>query len=183
MQKFLSAAAGTILFVTLAGTYSHAQTATVQPLSNNYCKALAPAGWSVGASKGANYTVVSPDHGMIAAYGNAAISRAQVAGFHGPQYRRPALFAQYLAEVTAGEPIGVTGSRSEGGGTSIDFQSATKHGTVTFISAANPTDPGGYTISLRIAIVQEMDDMPVAGMVAESIDCGAAMKPIQISAR
>jgi hypothetical protein len=183
MKIFASAAAGTLLFVTLAGNYANAQSASVQPLSNKFCKALTPEGWSMGASKGASYTVVSPEQGMIAAYGTAAITRAQVAGYSGPQYRRPALFAQYLAEVTAGEPISVTGSRNEGGFTAIDFHGPSKRGTVTFSSGANPSDPGGYTISLRIAIAEELDDMPVAGAVAESIDCGATAKAFQVSVR
>jgi hypothetical protein len=182
MQKLLTAAASVLLFVNLAGNSANAQTASVQPISNNLCKALAPAGWSVGASRGVNYTVVSPDHGMTAAYGTAAFTRKQVEGYQGPQYRRPALFAQYLAEVTAGEPIAVTASHVDGNATTIDFQSASKHGTVTFTSAANPSDPGGYAIALRIAIAGEMDDMPIAGAVAESIDCGTA-KPFQVSAR
>ncbi len=182
MQKLLTAAASVLLFVNLAGNSANAQSVSVQPISNNLCKALAPAGWSVGATRGVNYTVISPDHGMTAAYGTAVMTRAQVQGFQGPQYRRPALLAQYLAEVTTGEPIAVTASHVDGTATTIDFQSASKHGTVTFTAAANPSDPGGYSIALRIAIAGEMDDMPIAGAVAESIDCGAA-KPFQVSAR
>src|SRR5262249_29380403 len=119
----LAAAAGLSLSLVTAG-YSAAQPVTpagsaaelvaVQPLHNNFCRALAPAGWTVSDqdARGATYSVASAGKEMIASYGVIGISSAQAAGYYGPQFRRPALFAQYLAQVVSGEAVVATSSRT-----------------------------------------------------------------------
>jgi hypothetical protein len=150
----------------------------ITPLRNNFCRALAPAGWSVidQDNRGATYSVASPDKGMIAAYGVSGISKAQMQGYYGPQYRRPALFAQYLAETLTGEPIGVTGSHAFNDMVAIDFESNSKHGFVIYRAFQLPSNPGGYVIAARIAIGANNADVPVAGAVAASIDCNTTFK-------
>src|SRR6185295_7844359 len=147
------------------------EAAAVQPLDNSFCRALAPAGWTVihEDDRGAAYSVASPDGSMIASYGIVGINSSQEAGYEGPQYRRPALFAQYLAETVAGEPIGVTGSYPFFDMLGIDFESDTKRGFVMYRTF--PLPDGGYVIAARVAIGESMDDIPVAGAVAASIDC------------
>jgi hypothetical protein len=188
MQKLVWTAAAALSLVFLTTEFSSAQPnaarglsadpVAIQPLRNNFCRALAPAGWHVidQDDRGATYSVASPDRGMVATYGIVGISSAQVAGYYGPQFRRPALFAQYLAETVAGEGIGVTGSRTFGGMTVIDFQSGSKQGFVIFRAFPLPSDPGGYIISVRIAVGPDSDDVPVAGAVAASIDCNTTFK-------
>src|SRR5947208_11970664 len=99
---FLTAHASAVVPVTSLGASE--DSGAVKPLDNAFCRALAPQGWSVidEDDRGATYTVASPDRSMVATYGIAGISSAQVAGYDGPQYRRPALFAQFLAETVAG---------------------------------------------------------------------------------
>src|SRR6266446_3932851 len=124
--------ASSLLFLTSPGfgagsspdTKVSEEAAGVQPLGNNFCRALAPAGWTVirEDDRGAAYSVASPDGSMVATYGVVGINSSQEAGYDGPQYRRPALFAQFLAETVAGEPIGVTGSYPFFDMLGIDFE-------------------------------------------------------------
>jgi hypothetical protein len=188
MSKFaLTAAAALALAMTATGI-SAAQPAAphglpadpvaVQPVRNNFCRALTPAGWQVidQDDRGATYSVASPNRGMIASYGIVGISSAQAQGYYGPQYRRPALFAQYLAQVVSGEAVMATGSRDFNGMMAIDFEGSGKYGFVLYQAFSNPADPGGYIISVRIAVSSGTDDVPVAGAVAASIDCNTTFK-------
>jgi len=181
-----AAASGLLLFTTQgwsAGTAAPSgpvseDPVAIAPLGNNFCHALAPAGWRVvdQDERGATYSVASPDRGMVAAYDVTGISKAQAEGYYGPQYRRPALFAQYLAEILTGEPIGVTGSRSFNDMVAIDFESNSKHGFVIYRAFQLPANPGGYVIAARIAISASSAEVPVAGAVAASIDCTTTFK-------
>ena len=189
MQKELLAAttAVSIFFVTTAvlsaGTSvpeaTGSEPVAVEPLHNAFCRALAPDGWSVidQDDHGATYSVASRDRGMIAAYGIVGISGAQAAGYYGPQFRRPAAFAQYLAETVAGEPIGVIAGHPSGDVTAIEFKGNTKQGVVLFRTYARPDDPKGYIVSTRIAIGSSEKELTTARAVAASIDCNTTYKP------
>lgn len=175
----IATVASSLLFLTSAGfgagsssdTNNSGVSVAVQPLENGFCRAQAPAGWTIikEDDRGAIYSVASPDRGMIATYGVIGVNGNQEAGYQGPQYRRPALFAQYLAETAAGEPIGVTGSYPFFDMQGIDFESDTKRGFVMYRTF--PLPDGGYVIAARVAIGESMDDIPVVGAVAASIDC------------
>ena len=185
-RKILFAAAAPLLLLTAQswgagpspGSVVSDDPVAVQPLRNSFCRVLAPAGWTVvdQDDRGATYSVASPDRGKVATYGIAAISSFQAAGYYGPQYRRPAIFAQYLAETVAGQPIGITGSHPFDDMMAIDFQGGTKRGFVIYRVFPLQNDPGGYIVAARIAIGASTEDVAVAGAVAASIDCNTTFK-------
>src|SRR5882672_9485520 len=106
----------------------------LQRMQNRFCRALAPAGWSVvdQDDRGATFSLASPSRNMVAAYGMVAINRGQVAGSYGPQYRTPAQFAQFVASTIMAKTVTVTGMRSFNGMQVMNFAGGSGRGFAMF---------------------------------------------------
>jgi len=151
----------------------------LQKMQNQFCRALAPAGWSIvdQDDRGATFSLASPNRNIIAAYGIVAINSGQVAGLYGAQYRTPALFAQSLASTIMGKSVMVTGTRSFNGMDVMNFAAGSGRGFALYRVFPLPSDSGGYVISVRIAVGSGVADVSTAGAVAASIDCKTEFKP------
>jgi len=151
----------------------------LQPVRNQFCRALTPAGWTVidQDDRGTTFSVASPDRSAIATYGIVGVNRGQVAGAYGPQYRTPALLAQFLAaSVVGAKTVTVTGMRAFNGMQVMNFAGGNKRGVAIYRIYPLPSDPGGYVISVRIATGASAGEVSTGGAVAASIDCKTAFK-------
>ncbi|HEX3486888.1 MAG TPA: PDZ domain-containing protein [Micropepsaceae bacterium] len=150
----------------------------LMPLRNQFCQALAPAGWTIvdQDDRGATFSVGSPDRSMVASYGVVAVNGGQVAGFYGPQYRNPASFVQFLASTVAAQPIQVTGAEPYNGMQVTNFRANNRRGFAIYRAYPLPSDPAGYIVSARIAVAGGEHELPIAGAVAASLDCRTTFK-------
>jgi len=167
---------------TLAQPEKSAAPVALQRMQNQFCRALAPTGWNIvdQDDHGATFSLASPSHNIVAAYGVASINGGQVAGLYGPQYRTPALFAQYLAStIMGGQALTVTAIRPFNGMQVMNFAAGKGRGFAIYRVFPLPSDPEGYVISVRIAIGGGISDVSTAGAVAASIDCKTAFKAPQ----
>jgi hypothetical protein len=126
----------------------------VVPIQGQFCHALAPQGWTIvdQDSQGATVTLASADQSMKAAYGVSAVGSGLVQGYYGPQYQTPAAYAWFLAAKVAGQSLQASAPQDFMGMEVMNFQAASAVGFAIYRAYPLVGDPGGYVLSLRIAI-------------------------------
>lgn len=143
----------------------------LQPVNGKYCHAQAPQGWSIvdQDDRGSTVTLSGPDGQTHAAYGVLPVNGGQVAGFYGPQYRTPALLAQYLASGVAGRQLQASQLQNFMGMQVLTLDGGAAY--AIFRTYPLPADPNGYIFSVRLAIGSARQGASVAGAVAATIQC------------
>jgi hypothetical protein len=151
----------------------------VAPVQGRFCHALAPAGWAVidQDDRGATVTLASADGQMRAAYGVAAINSGMVQGYYGPQYQTPARYVWFLAAAVAGQSLQASGPQDFMGMQVLSFRGASAVGFAIYRVYPLAADPGGYIVSMRIALAPTAQLEGIAGAVAATTICTTIMKP------
>jgi hypothetical protein len=161
-------------------TAKAAHPVALSPLENRFCRGEAPSGWIIADQdpNGTSFTLATRDRGSVAAYGIVGISSGHAAGFYGPQFTQPSAFAAYLASVAGGMPVNPAAAPKPLGPMHIfPVQGHGATGHVIYATYPLPADPGGYIISVRIALARSAADARTASAVAATISCMAQLRP------
>jgi hypothetical protein len=159
-------------------TVKAANTVALGALQNRLCRGEAPAGWIIADQdpNGTSFTLATRDRSTVAAYGIVGISSGHASGFYGPQFAQPSAFAAYLASVAGGMPVNQTAAPEPlGPMRSFPVQGNGVTGHVIYATYPLPADPGGYVISVRIALGRSAADARMAAAIAATISCTTAL--------
>jgi hypothetical protein len=146
----------------------------VQALQGQFCRALAPAGWTIidQDMQGSTVSLASQDGRMKAAYGVMPVNGGAALGYYGEQMRTPAGVAQHVASLLAGEELQAAGLQDFMGAAVETLRGARDVGFVLFRPYPVAGDPyGGYALSMRIALATSQKEEGIAGAVAAAITC------------
>jgi hypothetical protein len=152
----------------------------VQLMRSPFCRALAPAGWSIvdQDAQGSTLTLASADRRTKAAYGVMPVSGGAAQGYYGAQAQTPAGVALQVSSVLANTALRTTGVQNFMGAQVQTFRGAGVDGFVMFRAYPVPGDLyGGYALSMRIAIGPSREDEGIAGAVASTISCTTQFHP------
>lgn len=162
-----------------AGRAQAGEPVPLAPVQGQFCHALAPDGWTIvdQDDRGSTVTLASADGQMKAAYGVAAVNSGQVQGYYGAQYQTPQAYASFLAGTLAGEELQASDPQEFNGMQVLNFQGGSAVGFAIYRVFPLDADPGGYILSIRIAIAPSQQLEGIAGAVAATTVCSTILKP------
>lgn len=148
-------------------------------VSGQYCRALAPAGWTITdqSAQGSTFSLASADWRMRASYGVVGINSGAGLIYVRPQGGDPATQAMAMSQIVAGEPVQVIGQQNMMGAQLFNFRGASEQGFVLYRTYPVPGDPYSYVLSFRVAAGPTQQEESIAGAVASTIDCVTQFHP------